>query len=57
MARNRQRARLEADVVQAAMAERRAGLRLLEGHNFETTPEAEKAWNVALDAYEDAVDA
>jgi hypothetical protein len=52
-----ERARLEADVVQAALAERRASLALKNGHLHQVPPGAEQAWADALTAYEAAVDA
>ena len=52
-----ERARLEAAVVTAALAERRAELELTRGHLFEPPPGAEHAWLDALGAYEQAADA
>lgn len=48
---------LRADVVQAALAERRASLALKEGHLHQVPPGAEQAWADALTAHEAACDA
>lgn len=55
--RARHELEMRAAVVDAALTGRRAGLRLRECHNFEAPPEAEKTWNAAMYAYEQAVDA
>ena len=49
--------RLEAAVVEAALAERRAGLAMGKGHLHEAPPGTERAWDDAMDAYEAAADA
>ena len=51
------RADLEAAVVAAALAERRAGLAMNKGHLHESPPGTERAWLDALSAYEAATDA
>jgi len=55
--RLKQRNQLEAAVVAAALAERRAGYELTRGHLFEPPPGAEAGWLDALGAYEQAIDA
>ena len=44
-------------IVEAALAKRRAGRRLREARNSETAVGADRAWNGALRAYEQAADA
>jgi hypothetical protein len=55
--RDSEQARLEANVVQAALAERRAGLHLRDGSGHIPPQGADAAWGAALDAYYVAVDA
>ena len=52
-----EKARLEAAVVAAALAERRAGLAMKQTHLFIHPPGTERVWEDALDAYEAAADA
>ena len=55
--RLKQRNHLEAAVVEAALAERRAGLAMKQTHLFIHPPGTERAWEDALDTYEAAADA